>query len=167
LSSAKLIFGEISGVFGVHGAVKVFSFTEPRENILNYSSWSLQKNAQLKIVELLSGKRQGKTIIARLKNIVNREAALELIGYQIQIAKALLPKTAINEYYWHDLVGLKVETVQGQKLGIVESIFETGANDVLTVKGDRERLIPFIQPETVVNIDLKLGLMQVDWDIDF
>jgi len=167
LSSEVITVGKISGVFGLQGALKIFSFTDPRENILNYSPWRLKKNNELLEVELISGKSQGKIITARLKGISNRDTAATLVGYEIQIDKALLPATDNDEYYWHDLIGLKVETVEGTKLGVVDSILETGANDVLIIKGDRERLIPFLQPETVVNIDLEIGLMRVDWDSDF
>lgn len=159
--------GKISGLFGVQGAVKIFSFTKPRENILNYSSWLLKKDQQLINIELISGKCQGKTIVARLKDVTNRVDAATLVGCEIQMSKALLPATTDDEYYWHDLVGLKVETLQGEALGFIDSILETGANDVLIVKGDRERFIPFLQPQTVVNINLKTRLMRVDWPIDF
>jgi 16S rRNA processing protein RimM len=167
LSSEVITVGKISGVFGLQGALKIFSFTDPRENILNYSPWQLKKNNELIEVELVTGKCQGKIITVRLKGISDRDAAAALVGYDIQISKALLPATKTDEYYWHDLIGLKVETVEGTKFGVVDSILETGANDVLIVKGDKERLIPFLQPETVVNIDLETGLMRVDWDSDF
>ncbi|MDQ7089275.1 MAG: ribosome maturation factor RimM [Methylococcales bacterium] len=166
--STKLItLGEISGIFGVHGALKIFSFTEPRENILTYSPWLLKKNNELTEIKVAGGKRQGKTVIARLKGIGDRDAAAQLIGSEILIPKDLLPATAGDEYYWHDLIGLKVETLEGVQLGDVDSILETGANDVLIVKGEKERLIPFLQPETIVNINLETGIMRVDWDIDF
>jgi len=167
LSSEIITVGKISGVFGLQGALKIFSFTDPRENILNYSPWQLKKNNELIEVELVRGKCQGKIITARLKGVSDRDTAAALVGYDIQISKALLPATETDQYYWHDLIGLKVETIEGIELGIVDSILETGANDVLIVKGDKERLIPFLQPETVINIDLETGLMRVDWDSDF
>jgi len=167
LSSQIITLGKISGIFGIHGALKVFSFTEPRENILNYPSWLLKKNNEVINVDLISGKPQGKTIIARLKGVSDRDAAAILVDSEIQISKSLLPAIADDEYYWHDLIGLKVETLDGINLGVVDSILETGANDVLIVKGDRERLIPFLQSQTVININLETGLIRVDWDGDF
>jgi 16S rRNA processing protein RimM len=162
-----ITLGEISGIFGVKGALKIFSFTEPRENILAYPEWVLTKEKLTIHVELITGRRQGKTIVAQLDGVSNRERASEMIGYQIQIDKALLPATEKDEYYWQDLIGLKVETLAGLSLGHVHSILETGANDVLIVKGDKERLIPFLQPQTIVNINLETQLMRVDWDSDF
>jgi 16S rRNA processing protein RimM len=78
-----------------------------------------------------------------------------------------LPEIDKDEYYWADLVGLQVFNSDGSDLGIIDHILETGANDVLVVKGDRERLIPFLQQQTVLEIDCDKGIMTVDWDADF
>lgn len=167
-NSDYLNAGEISGVFGVKGLVKVFSFTEPRENIVRYSPWLLQKNDQSWEVKVVSGQRHGNVVVAELENISDRDAALALMGAKILIRKQQLPKPKPGEYYWADLVGLRVETESGLKLGIVDHLLETGANDVLVVRyGERERLIPFLQRQTVLKIDLAAGVMIVDWDPDF
>jgi len=167
-NSDYLNAGEISGVFGVKGLVKVYSFTEPRENILKYSPWLLQKNNQTREIKVTNGQRHGKAIVAQLDGIVDRDEALGLIGAKILIRKEQLPKPKPGEYYWADLVGLRVETESGVKLGKVDHLLETGANDVLVVHdGETERLIPFIQQQTVLRVDLDAGLMIVDWDPDF
>ena len=167
-NSDYLNAGEISGVFGVKGLVKIFSFTEPRENILRYSPWLLQKNNQTKEIKVTGGQRQGNNVVAELEGIVDRDAAFALIGAKILIRKAQLPKPKPGEYYWADLVGLRVETEAGVQLGEVDHLLETGANDVLVVRdGGTERLIPFLQHQTVLRIDLDAGLMVVDWDPDF
>ncbi len=147
--------------------MKVFSFTELRENILDYSPWLLKKGGMQTEIEVIDGKRQGKAIVARLDGIDDRDGAAALIGSKILIDRNLLPDTEDGEYYWHDLIGLKVENLDGVSFGTVDSMLETGANDVVVVKGERERMIPFLQPETIVNIDLDAGIMQVDWDADF
>jgi 16S rRNA processing protein RimM len=168
LHSDFLDAGEISGVFGVKGLVKVFSFTEPRENILTYSPWTLQKNNQVREVKIVSGQRHGNNVVAELDGITDRDSALALMGWKILIRKQQLPKAKPGEYYWADLVGLHVETRQGISLGMVDYLLETGANDVMVVvDGETERLIPFLQQQTVLNIDLDAGLMIVDWDPDF
>ena len=160
--------GQISGVFGVKGYVKVFSLTQPRENILKYSPWLLQKNDLTKEVNVIGGQRQGNNVVAELENIVDRDAAQALMGWDILISRQSLPKAKPGEYYWTDLVGLEVETLTGIKLGVVDHLIETGANDVLVVvDGEIERLIPFLQQHTVLNIDLAAGLIHVDWDPDF
>lgn len=163
-----IVVGKISGVFGIKGWVKVYSFTEPRENILNYSPWLLRKGNVLKSVEVLEGNLQGKAVVAFLASITDRDKAASLGGYEIVIDSALLPEPEEGEYYWRDLIGLNVETEQGVALGVVEYLLETGANDVLVVKeGDKERLIPFLQGQFVKSINLESGMMIVDWDSEF
>lgn len=160
--------GEVSGVFGVKGWIKVFSFTDPRENILNYSPWYLQKGQEIKEISLVGGQRQGKLVVAALEGIEDRDAAAALSGWKILIDKQQLPAASEGEYYWADLIGLQVETTEGQYLGVVDHLLETGANDVLVVMdGEQERLIPFLQQQTVKKIDLVKRQMVVDWDPDF
>ncbi|MGZ4991386.1 MAG: ribosome maturation factor RimM [Methylobacter sp.] len=159
--------GKISGVFGVKGWVKVFSFTDPRENILIYSPWLLKKDDQTKAVNVVDGQLQGKTIVAQLADVNDRDQAASLMGWDIFISREQLPKAAKGEYYWSELIGLKVETIDGVQLGVVDSLLETGANDVIIVQGERERVIPFLQGQTIINVDLDAGKIIVDWDPEF
>jgi 16S rRNA processing protein RimM len=162
-----LVVGKISGVFGVKGWVKIHSFTDPRENILHYSPWQLRKGNQLKQVEVVDGSLHGRAVLASFTGIVDRDVAASLVGYEILIDENVLPQAEAGEYYWRDLIGLTVETEQGISLGIVDYLLETGANDVVVVKGERERLIPFLQGQVIKNIDLSAGKMIVDWEADF
>lgn len=159
--------GEISGVFGVKGWVKVFSYTQPRENILTYSPWQLRKGEQHRTLEVIDGQRQGKNVVAQLEGIDNRDAAASLTGWEIFIDRSQLPEAYKDEYYWADLCGLKVVTQDNIELGVVDHLLETGANDVLVVMGERERLIPFILEQTIIKVDLDGGYLIVDWDPDF
>ncbi len=159
--------GEISGVFGVKGWVKIFSFTERRENVLRYSPWLLLKNGETKPIKVLDGALQGRSVVAKLEGIEDRDQAAALMGWQIFISQEQLPKAAADEYYWSDLIGLEVENLEGVRLGQVESLMETGANDVVIVKGERERAIPFLQGQSIIRIDLDARQMVVDWDPDF
>ncbi len=169
MSEDKLISaGKISGVFGIKGWVKIHSLTDPRENVLNYSPWILKKGNEIKEVRVISGQRQGKSVVACIENVTDRDTAERYSGWEILIKKSQLPEPAEGEYYWADLVGLSVETEAGAVLGIVDHLIETGANDVLVVKDDKtERLIPFLQQQTIKKIDLDGKLMIVDWDPDF
>ncbi len=162
-----IVVGEITGVFGVKGWVKVYSHTEPRENILKYSPWNLKKGDEVRQVELVNGKRQGKAIVAQIQGIDDRDQAASLNGWMITVKGDQLPKAEQGEYYWKDLIGLTVVTERGVQLGKVDYLLETGANDVLVVAGDRERLIPFLQGHTVLKIDLDVGEILVDWDPEF
>lgn len=162
-----IVVGKISGLFGVKGWIKIYSFTEPRENILTYSPWILKKGMDVKQITVVDGHLHGKAIVAGLEGITDRDLAATLIGYEILIDANKLPKPQEGEYYWRDLIGLQVETEQGVMLGIVDYLLETGSNDVLVVKGERERLIPFLQGQFVKNIDLQAAKMIVDWDPEF
>jgi 16S rRNA processing protein RimM len=135
LPDSELInVGEISGVFGIKGWVNVYSLTDPRENILSYSPWILKKGSEIKEVKLINGNRQGKSVVACLEGISDRNIAESYSGWDILIKKSQLPDIEEGEYYWADLVGLQVETEQGVNLGKVDYLIETGANDVLVVK---------------------------------
>jgi len=159
--------GEISGVFGVKGWVKVYSFTDTRENILNYSPWLLKKGNESKSFTIIDGSLQGKAVVAKLEGVNDRDQAASLMSWEIFVSPEQLPKPAQGEYYWSDLIGLKVETASGMPLGVIDKLLETGANDVIIVKGERERAIPFLQGTTITHIDLQAGKMIVDWDPDF
>jgi 16S rRNA processing protein RimM len=167
LSEQHISVGKISGVFGVKGWVKVFSFTDPRENILTYSPWLLKKGDQTKAVNVVDGQLQSKTIVAQLSGVNDRDQAESLMGWDIFITRDQLPKAAKGEYYWSELIGLNVETIDGVQLGVVDSLLETGANDVIIVQGERERVIPFLQGQTIINVDLDAGKIIVDWDPEF
>jgi len=145
----------------------VFSFTDIRENILSYSPWLLKKDSETRLIAVIDGKLQGKAVVAQLDGVNDRDRAASLMGWDIFISPDQLPKVAKGEYYWSDLIGLNVETDRGIQLGAVDSLLETGANDVLVVKGERERAIPFLQGKTIINIDLDAGKIIVDWDPDF
>ncbi len=160
--------GEITGVFGIKGGVKVFSLTEPRDNILNYTPWLLQKNNQTRKIDVINGNIQGKGVIAYLEDINDRDIAFALIGSKIFIERSQLPPTDENEFYWTDLIGLNVETTHGIHLGHVIQMMETGSNDVLIVHdGKTERLIPFLQDSVVKEVNLVNKRLVADWDPDF
>ena len=172
-SDKPILLGQISGLYGVQGWVKIFSYTSPRENILNYSPWLLGNDSagettkKWKSVHIRSGRKAGKTLVCHIEGYDDPETARKLIGTDIAINRDQLAATEQGEYYWSDLQGLKVETLTGQHLGTVDHLFETGANDVLVLKGERKRLIPYITGQTVIKVDLENGVMQVDWDPDF
>jgi 16S rRNA processing protein RimM len=160
--------GEITGVFGVKGWVKVYSLTKPRENILSYTPWILQKGNERKVVKLVHSRRQGKAIVACLEGVSDRDVAATYRGWEILINKSQLPKSSENEYLWADLIGLQVQTDLGVDLGKIDYLIETGANDVLVVQDNEiERLIPFLQEQVIKKIDLENKIIIVDWDPDF
>lgn len=154
--------GHILGAQGVKGWVRVFSNTSPRENIVSYSPWVVEQGLRRDTIAV-SGRLQGKNVLARLEGIEDRSQAEELAGCKIFINAQQLPEPEEGEYYWSDLIGLAVESVQGEPLGVVASMLETGADDVMVLKGDRERLIPFVLDQIVTEVDLANQRMVVDW----
>ena len=132
-----VVLGKVIGFFGVKGWVKVHSDTDPRENIVSYSQWWLGDSKQRKPIGVRTGKRSGKNVVAQLAGIETREQAEPLLGKEISVKRSMLPELNSHEVYWTDIVGCTVEDVQGNTLGPVERLFDTGANDVMVVKDQR------------------------------
>ena len=161
-----VVLGRISGIYGVQGWVKVYSETRVREDILGYDEWLLRRPGGWQKVQLIDGRMQGEGVIARLEGVNDRDAARGLIGTEIAVPRRELPPAEPGEYYWSDLEGLKVVNLEGVELGTVSHLFETGANDVLVVVGERQRLIPFTR-DAVKDVDLQSRTLRVDWDAEF
>lgn len=161
-----VIVGRIVGVYGVRGWVKVFSETQPREGILNYKPLFIATGAHWQPLAVEAGKQSGKSIILKCQDIDDRDAAQTLVGKSLAIDADQLPKLDPGEYYWSQLLGLEVVNLQGEPLGKVDHLLETGANDVLVLAGERERLLPYV-PQVVKQVDLAQGRMTVDWGADF
>lgn len=162
-----VVVGEVSGVFGVRGWVRVFSHTDPRENILHLSPWYLGGPGGWAACRLVEGRSHAKGIVVRIEGCDDRDQAATLVGKQIAVDRAQLPPPAEDEIYWADLEGLRVSNLEGIELGVVDHLFSTGANDVLVVRGSRERLIPFVWDEVVREVALDRRELRVDWDPDF
>lgn len=161
-----VVLGRVAGLYGVQGWIKLVSYTRRREDIFNYPRWRLTRGDGRQEFALIDGRRQGKGLAAHLEGLNDRELANQWIGADIAVLKTELPALAPGTYYWSQLEGLKVVNADGIELGLVSHLIDTGANDVLVVTGERERLIPYI--ETVVRaVDLATGVMRVDWDADF
>lgn len=167
-----VVIGKIVSVHGVRGDVKIYSFTDPIDNLLGYRRWTLRRGDEVKQVELVKGRLQGKILVATLKGLDDREVARTYADFEICVPRSELPDLDDGEYYWYQLLGLKVFNQTAQLLGKVGHLLETGANDVLVVQpcagslDDRERLLPYTD-QCVLRIDLEAGEMQVDWDADF
>lgn len=163
--AGKVILGRIAGAHGVKGWVKVFSHTEPAEAIADYRPWLLGEDGRL--VEPLEAVMQGKKVVARLEGVSDRSQAEALVGLEIYVERHQLPEPGERQFYWSDLIGLEVKHQDGESLGTLAEMMATGANDVMVVEGDRQRLIPFVQGETVIEVDLDAGRLTVDWDKEF
>jgi len=165
-SEEWVVLGKISGIYGVRGMVKVFSFTDLRDAILDYSPWFL--GSELRPYVLEEGRMQGEGVVAKLAEVSDREQARALIGQEIRIARKYLPDLEPGEYYWRDLIGMRVQNLEGQFLGNVKSFLETGANDVMVLDGEKsgELLIPW-SDTSAAGVDQSAGLITVDWQADW
>ncbi len=169
-----IVVGKIAGLYGVRGWVRVYSHTQPRENILSYQTWYLQNGESWAPFELEVGRRHSKGIVAKLVGCDDRDQATELQQKNIAVKREQLAKLEAGEYYWHQLIGLKVRNLEQIDFGSIDAILQTGANDVMVVKlpnkdqdQEQERLVPFIQGDVIKEINLEEGTMLVDWDADF
>ena len=162
-----VVMGKVLVPYGVNGWVKVYSFTEKLESFLTYKKLFLSKDQkswlEIKVKEI---KVHGKTIIAKFSEIADRTQAESYKGYLIGVSKDYLPQLGEDQYYWNDLIGFEVLNLQNFSFGLVDTYIETGANDVIVVKGDRERLIPYTSM-TVLKVDTIKDKIIVDWDEDF
>lgn len=174
--SDRIALGYLVGVFGVKGWLKVKSNTEPAENIVNYLPWWLKTPDGFKKVEVDDYKHRPQGLIVHIKGCDDRDQAIALGKAVIEVDKSLLPALDHDDYYWHQLLGLEViSSFEGKRqvLGVVKDLLETGANDVLVVApsdssiDDKERLVPYLPGQFVLNIDLAAGHINVDWDPDF
>lgn len=163
----QVVVGRITGVYGVRGWLKIFSDTDPRENILRYRPWRIRQDGEWRTVQVDGGRVHGKGLVAHVVGYDTPEHARTLMGAEIAVAREQLPPLGPDEYYWADLIGLRVVTREGIELGRVSQLMETGANDVLVIKGERERLIPFTPGHAVAAVDLAAGEIRVDWDPEF
>ena len=162
-----VVGGKIAGLFGLRGELKVNSFTEPPEGICKYTPWLLKRGDAVTEHKVATGRRHGNAgVVVTLERVADREGAQALIGAEVAVRRAQLPPPEAGRFYWFDLEGLKVETVTGVVLGEVSHLFETGANDVIVVRGERERLLPYV-PEVVKDVDLAARVMRVEWDPEF
>lgn len=171
---SAIIVGRLGGVYGVKGWQKILSFTEDPEGIFEYSPWLLKQEGELREVKVEDWKRHNKGFIAKLEQIQQREEAQLYTGLDIYVDSAQLPELDEDEYYWRDLVGMRVETDKGYHLGVVTELMETGSNDVLVVKansndafGQQERLLPFLEGSVILSIEKGDKKITVDWDPGF
>jgi 16S rRNA processing protein RimM len=161
-----VIIGKIISAYGIKGWVKIRPFTETAKSFIQYKKQFLSKNQKdWNCIQIEKMKIQGQDVVADL-GFENRDQAIESKGQILAVDRQQLPQLEENEYYWDDLIGLNVYDLQHNDLGKVIELIETGANDVLVVSGEKERLIPYI-PQVIVKIDLTEKRIDVDWDKEF
>jgi 16S rRNA processing protein RimM len=169
-----VVVGAITGAYGIKGWVKIHSYTDPDKNLFSYQPWYVLMKKGWCEVEIDAYKPHGKGFVAHIVGMDDRNRAEQICNRDICIRKEQIPPLNQSEFYWYQLQGLAVYTQNGQCLGVVDHLLETGANDVLVVSGagteaidHRERLIPWRWQDTVLEVDLVAGHLVVDWEPDF
>ncbi|GAB7127446.1 ribosome maturation factor RimM [Silvimonas sp. JCM 19000] len=162
-----VVMGYISGAFGIRGWINVVADTEYADSLFDYKTWWIGRDGAFKPYTLVEGNVQPKKLAAQLEGINDRDIAAALKGALVAVPRSLMPAAEDDEYYWADLIGLAVVNTQGESLGVVDRLFETGANDVLVARDDKvERLLPFVA-QVVLKVDLAAKLITVDWGLDY
>jgi len=173
-STNTLIVGKIGAPHGIKGWVRINSYTEELEGIFKFSPWIIEIQGVQKEYKVSSWKHQTKNVIAKLEGIDSRNDMELLKNAEISVLESQLPELQENDFYWRDLIGLKVVNEAGYDMGAVEQMFETGANDVMMVKanlndafGVKQRMIPYLFEQVIKEVDLKEKTIIVDWDANF
>ena len=167
--------GSVLSPFGLQGAVKVFSYCRPKQSIFRYNQWLLvAESGDEKLVTIERHQLSGKYLIVKLKGVDTPERAKEYKNWKIAVAEQQLEKSGEDTFYWYQLEGCRVVLQKTkQVLGVVSHLIETGANDVLVVVPSAEsmdakqRLIPWIIDNTVVDVDVVAKSIVMDWDADY
>ncbi len=158
--------GRVLAPYGVRGWISLRPLTEALDGLLGYERWWLGPGGDWRVCRLLEGRVHRNALVAHIDGFGDRDEAAAIRGWQVAIPRSALPPAPAGQYYWSDLVGLCVVNCQGEDLGRVAEIFSTGANDVVVVRGERERLIPFIEP-VLVKVELARARLVVDWGADY
>ena len=163
----KIVMGKILGPHGIKGWIKIHPFTEKKDSLIDHKILMASKDEKLwQSFEVESMDVGDKFILAKFKGVDDRNAAEKLNKFFISLDKSSLPKLDENNYYWHELIGLDVKNNEGMYFGKVDSLIETGANDVLVVLGDKEYLIPYIK-QVILEVNLETNMIRVDWQNDY
>ena len=162
-----VVMARVAGAFGIKGWLKLHTFTESPDSLDAYASWLLKSDKGWQEFELEDFAVNVKGVVAKLKGCDDRSAAEKLIKCDIGIPRDALEDAGEGEVFWFDLIGCDVVNVAGEKLGTIETLLETGANDVLVVKhGAEEILIPYLD-DVVLTVDREAKLVTVNWNQDF
>ncbi|AKZ65780.1 ribosome maturation factor RimM [Candidatus Palibaumannia cicadellinicola] len=170
-----IVLGKISVVYGIRGWLKIISFTQSANSIFDYQPWFINISSTggtWQKITIDDWKYHNNTIIIKSNSINNREEAKPFTNCQIIVEASQLPNLANGEYYWKDIIGCTIETLNGDQLGTVINLIETGSNDVMVVKTNLKKyfskkndlLIPFLYGQVIKTVDLTNRIIKVNWD---
>ena len=161
-SGERLLIAEIVGVHGLRGVVKLRSYADSPTLFESGRAFRLEdSDGQAQTLFVDWAKPHGKGMLLAIEGVSDRNVAETLIGSRLWVEKATLPDLDDGAYYWFELIGLSVYTTRGRFLGLLESILQTGSNDVYVIRdGDREVLLPALA-SVVQAVDIHQRRMEV------
>lgn len=162
-----LTMGRLGAPYGVRGWLRVYSYTSPAENILRYQPWWVRLGGEWTALRPREGRPHGKGLVAQIEGYEDRDALRPLVGAEVAVERSQLEDPGEGSYYWADLIGLQVVNREGQELGRVDHLIDAGVHDVLVIRGERERMVPFVRGRFVDEVDLAAGRIVVDWRQDY
>jgi 16S rRNA processing protein RimM len=175
-NATHVVMGRLGAPYGIKGWVKLISFTDPVDNLLDYAEfWIVEEGLTgkaLRAIEIDEARPQGEGLVGHIKGCDEREATRLYTGLDLLVPKSALPELDAG-YYWHELEGLRVVNLAGEDLGVVDHLLATGANDVLVVRGDAqsvdqlERLLPYVEGQVVKEVDRDARCIRVAWGKDW
>lgn len=164
--------GELKKPYGIKGWLWVFSYTDDKANLFSLQPLWIKTATGMKPLTVKQWREQGVGLVAQFDQIPDRNVAETMHGTSIWADKNSFPTLEEDEYYWSDLVGLRVQNQTGDDFGVIKELFETAAHAIMVVKADNksldneERLIPWSK-QTVLDVDLPSGKVIVDWQADY
>jgi len=185
--SDLVLVGYVSGAYGLNGWVRIRPYSADADALLHAKTWWLgnpELPQQLREIDMQQAKIHSGDVVAQLVGVAGRDAAEALKGAAVQIARKHFPALADGEFYWVDLIGLEVENLQGERLGVVAGMMDNGAHPILRVAADafatqdagsatagqeqpqREILIPFVE-QFVKTVDQAAKKITADWELDY
>lgn len=168
-SSDIVVLGKVADPYGIRGWVRLHAFGDDPLSWADMPVWLLGWDGEAWREAKLKGMRShADGFVVLFEGVDDRTSAEGLKGMLVGAPKSALPATEEDEYYWADLIGLEVVNTAGEFLGRVDSLVETGANDVLSVMGDdgSKRLLPFVGA-VVLAVEKEAGRIRVDWGSDW
>lgn len=161
IDSSQIVIGKIAKAQGLAGELKVIPFSGNPDDLSSFQEIMLVRGSEKSTYTVEKCRSHGKFAIVKLREIRSRDEAEAQIGTEVLVLQSQMPTLAADEFYWHDMVGMRVVTEQGQELGKVTSLIATGAKDVMVVTGqNHEYLIPVVH-EIIVRQDKEAGLLVI------
>jgi 16S rRNA processing protein RimM len=165
MAEKDVVIGKIIGTYGNRGMVKIFPLTDFPERFLKMSKMTLENDGNIREYTVSQAKKHQKYIVVKYDQVTDMTMAETLKGSLIKISKDELMPLPEGSFYIFDIIGLEVYSVDGEFIGVVEDVLQTGANDVYVINNKEKKeqkplLIPALK-EVVKEIDIKGGKMVI------